>query len=31
MRRRAIFPPAVCHEDQSIVICASKLLIAVEQ
>jgi hypothetical protein len=30
MRRRAICPPAVCHEDQSILICTSEMMIAVE-
>jgi hypothetical protein len=30
MRRRAICPPAVCHEHQSILICAPELVIPVE-
>jgi hypothetical protein len=30
MRRRAICPPAVCDEDQGILICAPELMIAVE-
>jgi hypothetical protein len=30
MRRRAICPPAVCPEHQSILICAPELVIPVE-
>jgi hypothetical protein len=29
-RRHVICPPAVCHEDQSILICALELMIPVE-
>jgi len=29
MRRRAICPPAVCHEEQTIMICTPELMIAV--